>query len=58
MFAFLNFAKSTKNTKSDADIKPYLPVQAVHFILCISASGTPFVKLCPTAKLVLWYSSQ
>ena len=58
MFVFLNFAKLTKNTKSDADIKPYVALQAAHFILCISANGTPFVKLRPAANLVLWYSSQ
>jgi hypothetical protein len=45
MFVFLNFVKSSKNTKSDADIKPYVPVQAVHLILCISSNGTLFVQL-------------
>jgi hypothetical protein len=58
MFVFLNCSKSTKNTKSDADTKPYVPMQAEHFILCISENGTLFVKLCPAANLVLWYSSQ
>jgi hypothetical protein len=58
MFVFLNFAKSTKNTKPDAYVKPYVPAIAVYFILCISANGTLLVKLCPAANLVFWYSAQ
>jgi hypothetical protein len=45
IFAFLNFAKATQITKSDAEIKLNVPFHLALFILCIPADGTLFVKL-------------